>query len=45
MLRLVGPQDRVTDHRLGKSWGNLEEIMNGKLDKIIDSLVAAPPQI
>ena len=32
------PQDRVTDHRIGKSWGNLEEILNGKLDKIIDSL-------
>ena len=32
------PQDRVTDHRIGKSWGNLEEILNGKLNKIIDSL-------
>jgi len=32
------PQDRVTDHRLKKSWHNIEEIMEGKLDKIIESL-------
>lgn len=30
------PQDRVTDHRLGKSWGKLELIVDGDLDKIID---------
>src|SRR4030043_912488 len=29
------PQNRVTDHRIGKSWGNLEEIINGNLDKLI----------
>lgn len=29
-------QDRVTDHRLGKSWGNLEAIIDGNLDKIIE---------
>lgn len=28
------PQDRLTDHRLGKSWRNLEEILDGNLDKI-----------
>ena len=32
------PQDRVTDHRLRKSWHNIEEIMEGKLDKIIEEL-------
>ena len=29
------PQDRVTDHRIGKSWGKLEVIMDGDLDRII----------
>lgn len=29
------PQDRVTDHRIGKSWGNLEAILDGELSKII----------
>ncbi|HUW21710.1 MAG TPA: peptide chain release factor-like protein [Candidatus Bathyarchaeia archaeon] len=28
------PQSRVTDHRLGKSWYNLETILDGNLDKI-----------
>jgi len=32
------PQDRVTDHRIKKSWHNLEEIMEGKLEPIIKSL-------
>ena len=32
------PQDRVTDHRIKKSFHNIEGIMNGKLDKIVKSL-------
>lgn len=32
------PQDRVTDHRIKKSWSRIEEIMEGKLDKIIQTL-------
>ena len=32
------PQDRVTDHRIQKSFHNLEAIMNGKLDKLIKTL-------
>jgi peptide chain release factor 1 len=32
------PQDRVTDHRIKKSWGNLEKIMEGEIDKIINAL-------
>ncbi|KKU09843.1 MAG: Peptide chain release factor 1 [Parcubacteria group bacterium GW2011_GWF1_45_5] len=29
------PQNRVTDHRINKSWHDLETIMNGKLDAIV----------
>ncbi len=32
------PQDRVTDHRIKKSWSRIEEIMEGKIDKIIQAL-------
>lgn len=32
------PQDRVTDHRIGKSYHNLPEIMDGGIDKIIEDL-------
>ncbi len=30
------PQDRVTDHRIGKSWGKLELIVDGDLDKVTE---------
>lgn len=30
------PQDRVTDHRIGKSWGNLEAIVDGDLVKVVE---------
>jgi len=29
------PKNRLTDHRIKKSWHNLEKIMEGKLEKII----------
>ncbi len=32
------PQNRVTDHRVGKSWHNLEDILEGKLEPIIQAL-------
>jgi len=32
------PQDRVTDHRIKKSWSGLENILAGNLDDIIQSL-------
>ena len=35
------PQDRVTDHRIQKSWHDLEQIMDGNLDSIINSLQAS----
>jgi peptide chain release factor 1 len=31
-------QNRVTDHRIEKSWHRLEEILNGDLDEIINTL-------
>lgn len=30
------PQDRITDHRLKKNWGNLEVIVDGNLDKVVE---------
>ncbi|PIR82752.1 peptide chain release factor 1 [Candidatus Kaiserbacteria bacterium CG10_big_fil_rev_8_21_14_0_10_59_10] len=35
------PQDRITDHRLKKSWSDIEGIMEGRLDPILDALAAA----
>jgi peptide chain release factor 1 len=46
------PQDRLTDHRINKSWRNLEGIMDGNMDDIINDMraletpaVAETPQI
>ncbi len=33
------PQNRITDHRIKESWHNIEEIMLGGLDPIIDSII------
>ncbi len=30
------PQDRITDHRIGKNWGNLEVIVDGNLEKVVE---------
>lgn len=30
------PQDRITDHRIGKSFGRIEEVIDGNLDKIVE---------
>lgn len=32
------PQDRVTDHRIRQNFSNIEGIMLGKIDKIVDAL-------
>ena len=33
------PQNRVTDHRIGYTTKNLDRVMNGELDDIIDALI------
>ena len=35
------PQNRLTDHRINKSWHNLDDIIEGKLSKVTDALLAS----
>jgi len=35
------PQNRVTDHRIGRSWQNLEAILDGNLEPLIQALSKA----
>ncbi len=35
------PQNRVTDHRINKSWHNLEDIVDGKLQKITEAMLSS----
>ncbi|OGH23618.1 MAG: hypothetical protein A2958_02490 [Candidatus Levybacteria bacterium RIFCSPLOWO2_01_FULL_38_13] len=32
------PQNRLTDHRINKSWHNLEKIMDGDLDEVLNTI-------
>jgi peptide chain release factor 1 len=36
------PQNRVTDHRINKSWHNLDDIMSGKMQKITEAMMTTP---
>lgn len=35
------PQSRVTDHRIGYTTHNLQQVLSGELDEVIDALAAA----
>lgn len=35
------PQNRVTDHRINKSWHNLEDIIEGKMGKITEAMLSS----
>lgn len=45
------PQSRITDHRINKSWGNLEAILDGQLNKVVQATqnlrndFASPPKV
>lgn len=32
------PQNRVTDHRINKSWHNLDDVVDGKLDRMLGDI-------
>jgi peptide chain release factor 1 len=38
------PQSRVTDHRIGLSVHNLQDLLNGDLDELVDALRMASRQ-
>lgn len=39
------PQDRVTDHRIGKSYHNLPTFMDGEIDQLLEDLKQSEEQV
>lgn len=39
------PQDRITDHRIKKSWSNIEGVMEGALDPLFNDLREADKEL
>jgi peptide chain release factor 1 len=37
------PDDRITDHRIGKKWHNIEKIMEGNFDPIAEAFMKTAP--
>ncbi len=36
------PDDRITDHRIGKKWHNIEKILEGDMDAIVKAFEKEP---
>ena len=34
------PQDRITDHRIKKSWHNIDQILDGHLDPVVNAVLS-----